>query len=629
MRRQFDTASRYTATFVDIKSKYLRDTLREVIGSVKGINLVTEKPALDPNMLFLYLEELRQLHDNMTATAKTLDNKKEKKAAKLKVEHLKVLLDYLDEDYEDTKKTLYPMLEAGIISYEYLWALFKPNTILYASTYGDESEPRALKAVSAREVHTLMSGKSYHIESRYLDYDGKDFGLASYQGQISQFSGSCKISSLSCYPIQFHKDPEKAKEELIERGKQFVALQGMNYKTYSGMAFVKKEDKILKVDVNGRAMIDPAIFRKVNPNYPLSTIRSPHTSIEVPPPVQTFDDFAKHRSFKVVKDKDGNYSLVETGTDAAANFTDDAAKKDIFTEEQLLIASPLVVGFSFTEKMWLEFAVSKIGEIRWNTDAFDSLILPNNQKGIVKAMVSSHAFHPSRSIDDIIAGKGKGLVAVLHGGPGLGKTLTVESIADLLKRPLYMVSAGDLGTNSSTLERELQSILDIAHAWGAVLLLDEADVFLEKRSTHDIHRNALVSIFLRLLEYFQGILFLTTNRVEVFDDAFVSRIHLSLRYSELSTKAKKAVWNTFINMVREAEGMEVEDIEERDLDDLSRRALNGRQIKNIVRAAQALAIHEDVALGMVHIRTVLDVAQTFERDLKGGTGYEDAMRSYH
>lgn len=78
-----------------------------------------------------------------------------------------------------------------------------------------------------------------------------------------------------------------------------------------------------------------------------------------------------------------------------------------------------------------------------------------------------------------------------------------------------MASAGELGTDSRLLEGELQKILDICHAWGAILLLDEADVFLEKRNMHDIHRNALVSIFLRQLEYFQGILFLTTNRVEV------------------------------------------------------------------------------------------------------------------
>lgn len=646
IRRQFDVSARYLATYVDVKSKHLRDCLKEVMGDIKGINLVTEKPAIDPNMLFLYLEELRQMQQSLSSQAESIENKKEKKLTKLKASHLQILVEYLDEDFADTKKALYPMLEAGIITFEYLWALFKPNTILYSSTYGDEDQPRAFKAIYSKENQSFMKGKWYSIEARYLDYDGKTFGMATVHGEVSAFSGARKISSLSCYPIKYHKDPDTAKAQLIERGKKFVALQGMNYKTYAGMTFVKKEDKVLKVDVNGRIMIDPAIFRRINPNYPLSTLKALDGEVEEVQnqtideygnvttstdsqgqPTPASEDFNKHKHFKVVKTEDGR-SVVQLDSDEATRVIIEEGAKDIFTEEQLLIASSVVVGFSFSEKLWLEFAVSSIGEISWNADAFDSLILPDNQKGIVKAMVSSHAFHPSRSIDDIIAGKGKGLVAVLHGGPGLGKTLTVESIADLLKRPLYMVSAGDLGTNSSTLERELQNILDIAHAWGAVLLLDEADVFLEKRSTHDIQRNALVSIFLRLLEYFQGILFLTTNRVEVFDDAFVSRIHLSLRYGELSSKARKAIWTTFITKVRDAEGMEVEAIQDKDLEDLSRRALNGRQIKNIVRAAQALAIHEDVALGLTHIRTVLDVAQSFERDLKGGTGYEDAMRGY-
>ena len=79
-----------------------------------------------------------------------------------------------------------------------------------------------------------------------------------------------------------------------------------------------------------------------------------------------------------------------------------------------------------------------------------------------------------------------------------------------------MVSAGELGTNPRELETFLQQILDLANRWQAVLLLDEADVFLEARTSQDLHRNALVSIFLRLLEYFQGILFLTTNRVATF-----------------------------------------------------------------------------------------------------------------
>lgn len=74
------------------------------MGEIKGINLVTEKPAIDPNMLFLYLEELRILQEQLAAQAKTLENKKEKKSAKLKAEHLKILVEYLDEDFSETKK---------------------------------------------------------------------------------------------------------------------------------------------------------------------------------------------------------------------------------------------------------------------------------------------------------------------------------------------------------------------------------------------------------------------------------------------------------------------------------------------------------------------------------------------
>lgn len=191
-----------------------------------------------------------------------------------------------------------------------------------------------------------------------------------------------------------------------------------------------------------------------------------------------------------------------------------------------------------------------------------------------------------------------------------------------------MVSTGELGTDPARLELELQKILDIAHSWGAVLLLDEADVFLEKRQVQDIHRNALVSIFLRLLEYFQGILFLTTNRVETFDEAFQSRIHVALRYGELTTKAKKTVWKMFLDMCRESQACEVGDFSESDLDALSRHSLNGRQIKNVVRTAQALALHEKIKMDLNHIKKVLDVAETFDKDLRGGTGYMDAMRSY-
>lgn len=301
------------------------------------------------------------------------------------------------------------------------------------------------------------------------------------------------------------------------------------------------------------------------------------------------DEKDEPRIVEVPVDADGQEIAVEKlevvpskalKDDEAVLPEEDKKALPVFTDEEYLIASPVVLGFAFAEKLWLEFTVSGIKDITWNEGAYDSLVLEDNTKEIVKALVESHKYHPAESIDDVIQGKGKGLVAVLHGPPGTGKTLTAEGISELLKCPLYMVSAGELGTDPRTLEAELQKILDIAHAWGAVLLLDEADVFLEKRTIQDIHRNALVSIFLRLLEYFQGILFLTTNRVETFDDAFQSRIHIALRYGELSPKAKKSVFKMFIERVRVLEGVDTMPFTDEDLNSLARNNLNGRQVRS-------------------------------------------------
>ena len=98
-------------------------------------------------------------------------------------------------------------------------------------------------------------------------------------------------------------------------------------------------------------------------------------------------------------------------------------------------------------------------------------------------------------------------------------------------------TAGELGTTIEKLEAQLPSIFQRADKWGAVLLLDEADVFLEQRSLYDVHRNALVSVFLRELEYYPGIMFLTTNRVQQIDEAIASRIHLPLKYKSLGLEA--------------------------------------------------------------------------------------------
>lgn len=368
--------------------------------------------------------------------------------------------------------------------------------------------------------------------------------------EVPEFTGPRKISTLGCYPLKYHKDSEKLKQELIQRGKKFVELAGMKYKFHKGMAFYKKKRQVIKVNINGRVMVDPAIHRRINPNYPISTVKPADPDIldgeedeesdnescncesssdEEGLSQKVGDQFAETdkpiTKYKLIKDEDDAYQLVEIEIDAEGNALQkedinelpeqDGVQKRQFTEEEVLIASPVVLGFAFSEKLWLELTVSGINNIDWNEGAYDSLVLPDNQKAIVKALVQSHTFEGSRNIDDVIQGKsnstqllsqnlgidillgkGRGLVAVLHGPPGTGKTLTAEGIAELLKRPLYMVSVGELGTNAHQLETELNKILDVAHSWGAVLLLDEADVFLGKVPQKEL-REKLANLLLQ------------------------------------------------------------------------------------------------------------------------------------
>ncbi|EKG14050.1 ATPase AAA+ type core [Macrophomina phaseolina MS6] len=665
VRRRFDWENKYKNTVVDIKSKLLKEALQEVMKDVKGVSLVEEQPSIDPNMLFLYLEEIRQFtRKTLKARVKKEKKKKIKRRLRQMISHSKVMIRYLDEDYDETKKTLYPMLNAGNITFDLLWALFKPNTIAYTTTYGSVEHPRCFKVDYATKEFSILRGEWYSVEGRYLEYDGKTFGLGEIANNVETFKGPRKITSLSTYPLRYHKDPEGLKKQLLDRGKKFVTMTGMEYRFHKGLAFEKRKKMVLKHNINGRVMIDPAIFRRINPNYAISLVKpkeqddlfdlycdcSDEESDDEEGPAEGPQNFAEQEEeqekfkIKIVYDEKKKAHLVEVPVDEEGNEIQTekldklaeesegaegaTAMKQEFSEEELLIASPVVLGFAFSEKRWMEFSLSGICDIEWNEGAFESLVLPENQKSIVKALVSSHKFHAAETIDDVVQGKGKGLVFVLHGPPGVGKTLTAEGIADYLKCPLYAVSAGELGTESWRLEQELQKIMDIAHSWGAILLLDEADVFLEKRQVHDIHRNALVSIFLRLLEYFQGILFLTTNRVETFDDAFQSRIHMGIRYDELSHHAKREIWRMFLRKVREMEGAEMMEFREEDYNTLARKELNGRQIKNAVRTAQALAVNMNQKLSMEHIKRVLVVAEGFERDLKGGSGYEDAMRSY-
>jgi SpoVK/Ycf46/Vps4 family AAA+-type ATPase len=255
------------------------------------------------------------------------------------------------------------------------------------------------------------------------------------------------------------------------------------------------------------------------------------------------------------------------------------------------------------------FGLAHLCPVVFDFTIWDSLEVEDERKRFVRDLVFDHKTS-GNTFDDFVQSKGKGLVGLLSGPPGIGKTMTAEAIAEIAERPFYVISSGELGDNSETIHERLKEILELAELWHAVVLLDEADVFLSTREDNDLARNAITSIFLRELEYFKGILILTTNRQKTIDSAFESRIHFSCEYPNLSDQSREAIWRKFLKRV--AEGGRTEVIANDD--DYGRLAafnLNGRQIKNVTSVAQSIAAQRGEAVTMTAIEKTIELCGNF------------------
>jgi SpoVK/Ycf46/Vps4 family AAA+-type ATPase len=263
----------------------------------------------------------------------------------------------------------------------------------------------------------------------------------------------------------------------------------------------------------------------------------------------------------------------------------------------------------------VELRVDGIKPAKWNKAAFDTLAVDADTKELIIALVSNKIAADRGT--DLVYGKGTGLIVLLHGGPGTGKTLTAESVAEIAEKPLYRVTCGDIGTDPINIEKYLESVFYLGRIWDCVVLLDEADVFLEQRSLSDLSRNALVSVFLRVLEYYDGIMVLTSNRVGIFDEAFKSRIHLALHYDMLNKTQRKQIWENFarhLNSMKDS-NIDFDDVVEH-LEQLSAYEMNGRQIRNVITTGRQLAIHKKTKLDWACLKHIIVVSERFEKYLK-------------
>ena len=309
-----------------------------------------------------------------------------------------------------------------------------------------------------------------------------------------------------------------------------------------------------------------------------------------------------------------------------------------------------VHGYVLNDRVWAKLDLDLLTTISNADSMFDALHIPAPHKENLTALVDMCKSPLSSHLAlDIVPGKGQGIIILLHGKPGLGKTATAEAMAADLSRPLYPITYADLGDGPSEIETNLKKIFRYGKRWNCVLLLDEADVFLMPRNIEDTRRNSIVSIFLRNLEWYPGIIFLTTNRLDRFDDGVLDRVDLKLRYPELSEVFTERIFDDHfkrINRLRQLaedlppgehreptsycqvkeNDMKMIQVWRADQYAIARKAgthwWNGREIRNAFKLAAGFARQEmlknekEVAsIKLRHFEQALKLNATFEDDL--------------
>ncbi|KAL8857198.1 MAG: hypothetical protein Q9178_006253 [Gyalolechia marmorata] len=473
---------------------------------------------------------------------------------------------------------------------------------------------------------------AFQIVAFYIDFSDTVFRAVVHPFRIRPFEGMRDITSLEVYPSRYLDNLSEKNAGLIARGRTFKELTSFRHMRYEGSTFACHPcgcpfsgDTIPTnaERIESNVMVDFAEALKNDHAWDIYTNQGSKSCIN---DRETFDNMPlkiwkdnerRELDEAIIEDIDDehyDYGRTQDFASSHALLGQDpdpkVASGQNLKDEDLILLPARVLAYAFRIRRFVALDIDGLKEVKIYKKGWDDLRLPPGHKNMIRGLVGTHLkdreSRPSpeeteKHSYDLVRGKGQGLVVLLHGVPGVGKTST----------------AGDLGLTAESVEDALEDIFHLAQLWDCILLLDEADVFLAERTAQDIKRNSLVS----------G----RTNRVAGFDEAFKSRIHLPLYFPPLKRKQTLAIWKMNLDRtIQRKRGML--DADEDDIMDFAEKHFtrgrkrewnwNGRQIRNAFQTAAALAEFESQddqhegpvrsKLRIKHFKLVAQAAEQFD-----------------
>lgn len=278
-------------------------------------------------------------------------------------DHLDLLWNILYTELKITLATRDDLLVHGVMTYDLLWTMFEPKTLVF-QTMGEEKDERVMRVDSYG-----YTSCGFSVSNRFVEWTGKEFGMEADNAEIGKFKGTKKITDLSIYPLIYHADSIGVQQRCISRGREWETYCKYSFKHYAGVAYGSG-----RMHVDSRVIIDNDAYNSFNPNNAISVWTIENDRKYVEPPTATEEP---------------------------------EREKDELTPYQLLLATNMLRGYSLKDKAWIQLQLQFIKEITWNDDAFTRLVLPDDTKDLVLAFARSQ-IKREQAFDDIIQGKGKG-----------------------------------------------------------------------------------------------------------------------------------------------------------------------------------------------------------------------------
>ncbi|KAL8645451.1 MAG: hypothetical protein Q9210_006700 [Variospora velana] len=537
---------------------------------------------------------------------------------------LKLLLSTISSGSGDAKldkyfKTRESNREQKTVTFDALWTLFPPGALVFGRFFLGQDQ---LFLVGDDLLTWPQDGATkWTMLCLIYDWDGKMFKRKSLRLDIDSFEGSKPITQLPFYPLKDYPNSAELKKRLNKRGLDYKricnAKEGSQMFGYKGNALVDKGGfsgiRGDKDEINNMTSLSDDHYSQA-PNA--ATASASRTSTHVDSRVMV--DFDSYFRFGPEVAMVGSLTTLDhyecmcqncqeyqrkTGDVYRRRF-DHASHQEEWEDEQYLLCPPRVLGYLLRDKRWAQLQVQKLENIPAEDPdhSWDRVKLQDGEitKTLVLDLIKGHRAIQSKennsdlAVEDVVAKKGKGLVMLLYGPPGVGKTSTAETVAIAARKPLFSISVSDVGTKAKNVEANLEMIFALATSWQAILLIDEADVFLQRR----------------------GILMLTTNQIASFDVAVQSRIHVAIKYTKLSKEQIMLIFEGFLKPLEKKNCVyKIDAIREWIAEDVCNTELDGRQIRNIVTSALGLArAQHRNKLEKEHLKKIYQNVGNYKRD---------------